>query len=243
MIKYLAGIFDSEGYVRIRKVKTSYSIECKVEMTNLEIIELFAERYDLKIKECNRGIDRKLIYRVVLNGKQLRESSFISDLLPHLNEKYYQLDSIRRLLSGENKEVCYQEYMIYKKKFDHQIINQPSFEYLAGIIDGDGCINSINTGNSLYNKYSIGLEQRYKALIEYMSIKFNGSSISKRKIKSVKHNQTYSWQNTTSNSLQLLIGIEPFLVEKKNKCRILINYINEMETFRKFSKSILNEWN
>ena len=76
-----------------------------------------------------------------------------------------------------------------------------------------------------------------------MSIKFNGSSISKRKIKSVKHNQTYSWQNTTSNSLQLLIGIEPFLVEKKNKCRILINYINEMETFRKFSKSILNEWN
>lgn len=245
MIKYLAGIFDSEGYVRIRKVKTSYSIECKIEMTNFEIIKLFSEKYNLKIKEFNRGVNRKLIYNVVLNSKELKETSFISDLLPHLNEKYYQLDCIKRLISGADRESCYQQYLFYKKNFSHEIINSPTYEYLAGIIDGDGYLsmfNSINKGTGSFNKYSIGLEQRYKPLVDYMSREFGGSNSCLRKTKSEKHNTTYSWQITTSDALKILNEIEPFMIEKKFKCNILINYINEFEKFKEFSKQSLQMW-
>lgn len=250
MIKYLAGIFDSEGHVRIRKTMSgknySYTYECKIEMTNFEIINLFAERYDLQIYEYNRpDSNNKTSYSIALNGKQLRETSFIKDLLPHLNEKYYQMDCVRRLISGENKEMCYQNYMIYKKTFNHGLVNKPDFEYLAGIIDGDGCLsmfNSINKKTGSFNKYSVSLEQRYRALVEYMSVTFGGSNVYLKKAKSDKHKETYSWQITTKDAVEILNGIEPYLVEKKSKCNILINYINEFEKFKEFSKQSLQMW-
>ena len=84
MIKYLAGIFDSEGHVRIRKTMSgknySYTYECKIEMTNFEIINLFAERYDLQIYEYNRpDSNNKTSYSIALNGKQLIKNKNVSD--------------------------------------------------------------------------------------------------------------------------------------------------------------------
>ncbi len=142
MIKYLAGIFDAEGYVRIRKTKSSvgysYTYECRIYMTNKEIIDLFSTQYNLVVKTSNRGVNRKLAYYVALNGKELRNSSFIKDLLPFLNEKREQLQAVFNLINSSDKEKSYQEYMLAKKDFSNVIIGELSYEYIAGVFDGDG---------------------------------------------------------------------------------------------------------
>lgn len=42
---YIAGIFDAEGCVRIRKVKNWYGVELTISNTNLEIIEFIKSNY------------------------------------------------------------------------------------------------------------------------------------------------------------------------------------------------------
>jgi hypothetical protein len=248
MIQYLAGIFDSEGYIRIRKTMSgnnySYTYECRLYMCSFEIVKLFASQYNLEIKISERGINRQTAYYATLNGKQLRESSFISDMLPFLNEKRLQLETIKGLIEGEDKEICYRKYLIAKTNFEHSISGELSFHYLAGIIDGDGWLSMFNAGKgvSFYNKYSVGLQQRYKPLIDYMN-RFEGSKTHTCKVYNYQsHVQTYSWQNTTASILPFLKSVEPFLIEKKEKCQTLIKYIEKYEEFRQYSKEVLNWW-
>lgn len=243
-LQYLAGIFDSEGYVRIRKTKSGnnfcYTPEVKIYMTNKNIVNLFSTRYNVPIKQDFRGNHRKLVYHITFGVGLLKSTTFISDLLPYLNEKRLQLEQIQFLLNGTNKEQCYQRYMLSKTNFNHIIKDEPSYAYLAGIIDGDGWISMFKKGgNALLNSYTVGLQQRYKPMIDYMT-KFGGSSTHKCKIYDYQsHVQTYSWQNTTSNILILLLAIEPYLIEKQEKCKIMIEYINKLEQFKKYSEEVL----
>jgi hypothetical protein len=244
MIQYLAGIFDSEGYVRIRKVNNFYTVEAKIYITSLEVISKFAEIYGVEIKSEDRGKHKKLAYYVAFGKGQLLGTSFIEDILPFLNEKRLQLQEVKNLLSGQDKEECYQRYLLTKKEFTHSIQNELSFEYLAGIIDGDGWLSMHNAGKgkSFYNKYSVGLQQRYKPLINYMN-RFEGSQTHTCKVYDYQsHVQTYSWQNTTASILPFLKSIEPFLIEKKEKCETLIKYIEKYEEFRQYSKEVLTWW-
>lgn len=248
MIQYLAGIFDSEGYVRIRKNKNgsgySYTYECRIYMCNKDIVEKFAKQYDLEIKSSNRGKHRQIAYYTTLNGKQLRETSFLSDMLNYVNEKRNQIVSIKNIIDGKDKEICYQEYMNAKIEFNHPVLSVINPEYLAGIIDGDGWLSMHNAGKgrSFYNKYSVGLQQRYKPLIDYMNM-FGGSQTHTCKVYDYQsHVQTYSWQSTTASILPFLKEIEPFLIEKKERCKTLIKYIEKYEEFRKYSEETLRSW-
>ena len=248
MIQYLAGVFDSEGYVRIRKTMNgknySYTYECRLYMTNSKIVKLFAKKYGLTMKSDERGKHRKIAYYVTLNSKQLRETTFISDLLPFLNEKREQLLQVKKLIEGVDKEVCYRAYMNAKLDFTHPVIGKPGPEYLAGIIDGDGWLSMFNAnkGTALYNKFSVGLQQRYKPMIEYMT-RFGGSNVHTCKVYDKQsHVQTYSWQATTSSILPFLESIYPFLIEKKEKCLILMNCIQVYEEFRDRSEELLQLW-
>lgn len=251
-IKYLAGIFDAEGYVRIRKTESNgkifYTPEVKIYMTNKKIVSLFSNIYKIPIKKDTRGVNRKIAYRVTWGVKILKSTSFIDDFLPYLNEKRLQLEEVKNIIDGKNKEECYQRYMVYKKSFDHPVNKDMiSYAYLAGIIDGDGWITMFNSSKdftkfSLINRWRIGLEQRYKPMIEYLS-QIDSSMINERVIKDrIAHIQTYSWQSSTSKILPFLIKIEPFLIEKKEKCKALIRYITEYEKFKQIAQDVLEEW-
>lgn len=251
MIEYLSGIFDAEGYVRIRKTKSknsknyNYTPEVRLYMCDYSIVKHLAVIYNLDIKKDQRGRHKKTAYHVTLGVRKLRECTFIQDFLPYLNEKRLQLQEVSNLLSGvKSKEQCYQDYMIAKKTFDHSIEGVLSYKYLAGIIDGDGWLSMFNAGKSrsIYNNFSVGIQQRYRPMIEYMT-KFGGSNVHKCKIYNYQsHVQTWSWQCTTVEILPLLKNIEPYLIEKKEKCQLLINYIEKHEKFREYSKEVLSKW-
>jgi hypothetical protein len=42
--------------------------------------------------------------------------------------------------------------------------------------------------------------------------------------------------------LPFLKEIEPFLIEKKERCKTLIKYIEKYEEFRKYSEETLRSW-
>lgn len=252
MIEYLAGIFDAEGYVRIRRTKNNkainynYTPEVRLYMCDYVIVKHLANLYDLTIKKDKRGKYRKIAYHVTLGVNKLKTTTFLRDFLPYAQEKRLQLQEVYDLLNkNKDKETCYQNYMKAKKIFDHPIIKKLSYKYLAGIIDGDGWFSMFNAsrkGESIYNNYSVGIQQRYKPMIEYMT-QFGGSNVHQCKIYNYKsHVQTWSWQCTTIEILPFLKKIYPYLIEKKEKCGILINYIEKQEEFRKFSKKTLSKW-
>lgn len=249
MIKYLAGIFDAEGYVRIRKTtsgsskKIHYIPEVRFYMCDKQIVNLFGDRYGVEVKSDNRGLDRKIAYHVTIGVKQLKSTTFISDLLPFLNEKRPQLQEIYNLLEGKkSKEDCYQDYMKAKESFNHPIKGELDYEYIAGIIDGDGWFTMFNAskeGNSILNRFYIGLEQRYRPMIEYL-LRFGGN-FSIRSIKDKEHHrQTYEWKTGMRTMLPLLEVIEPFLIEKKQKCQDFIRYIKKCNELDMLSQQLLN---
>lgn len=251
MKQYLAGIFDAEGYVRIRKNLNkgygySYTYEVRVYMCDLDIITLFSKQYDLKISSSNRGIDRKIAYYICLNGKQLRETSFIDDILPYLNEKRLQLQEIKNLILGiKDREDCYQDYMKAKESFSHPIVGKLSYEYIAGVLDGDGWFTMFNASKdktrfSAINKFAFGLEQRYKPMIDYMLL--FGGSVNQRPLLSDKHTQTWEWRINDKTMLPLLINIYPYLVEKEDQCGKMIDYIQKYEEFKNYSQIMLSQW-
>lgn len=246
MIKYLAGIFDAEGYVRIRRTNLkSYTPECKIYMCNERVVKLFAKRYNLEVKSDLRGINRQKAYYVTLGVKQLKSSKFIEELLPYLNEKKKQLQEIDYLLKGtKDKETCYQDYMKAKECFDHPLSGELDFEYIAGVVDGDGWFTMFNAdrakGESIMNRFFIGLEQRYKPMVDYM-LKFGGH-VTIRKVKDRRHHrQTYEWKTGMRTMLALLEKIEPYLIEKRQKCQDFIRYIKKCNELDNLSKELLKQ--
>lgn len=246
MIKYLAGIFDAEGYVRIRKTSPeAYTTECRVYMCDERIINIFAERYNLEVKSALRGINRKRVYFVTLGGKQLRSSKFIEELLPHLNEKRKQLQEIDNLIKGvKDKEECYQDYMKAKECFDHPTKEGLDYEYIAGVMDGDGWFTMFNAdrakGESIMNRFSIGLEQRYRPMVDYM-LNFGGHVNIRKIIDREHHRQTYEWKISKREMLTLLEKIEPHLIEKRQKCQDFIRYIRKCNELDDLSKELLKQ--
>ncbi len=246
MKKYLAGVFDSEGYVRIRRTnQTAFTPEAKIYMTNYDIINEFSKLYNLPIKTENRGLDRKLCYYISFNVKTLKNTNFLKDLLPFLNEKRLQLQEVYNLLySDKSKLDCYRDYLIYKEGFDHPINGDLDYEYIAGVIDGDGWFTMFNLSklsNSIINSFSFGLEQRYKPMIEYM-LKFGGNVTTRPVKDKIKHIQTYEWKISKREMLDLLEKIEPFLIEKKKTCNLFINYIKKCNEMNEISINTLYKY-
>jgi len=242
----MAGIFDAEGYVRIRHTNQfSYTPEVRIYMCDKRIVDMFGRAYGVKTKSVDRGKDRKLAHWVSLGVKELKSTTFIADILPYLNEKRIQLLQVDYLLGkAKPKDECYQDYMLAKDTFDHPIIGKPDYEYIAGVVDGDGWFTMFNSGkfdtHSILNRFSFGLEQRYKPMIDYMT-QFGGH-VTTRPIKDKdNHRQTYEWKMSTRDMLPLLRNIEPHLIEKRERCQDFIKYIEKCNELDELSKELLKK--
>ena len=247
MINYLAGIFDSEGYVRIRKTKKysgneyHYIPEVRLYMTNKQIVSKFAKLYGLAVKTEQRGSHLKRVYHTSIGIGKLRATQFLNDFLPLLNEKKLQLQEVYNIVhTNKDKEECYQRYVKAKKDFTHPIQSKNiTNEYLAGIIDGDGWISLFNggKGSSMYNQVNIGLQQRYKPMVEYVANILH-KNVHQCKIYDYQsHIQTWSTNSYISSltTLEFLKDICPYLIEKKKKCKLVINYIKIYDKFKQLS--------
>ena len=87
-IEYLAGFFDGEGCICIRKIRDCYSIACHIECTDGDCLIEFSNRFGgtiFKRKPRPYGFGRKTMWRWNRYGKNASE--LLRSLLPYLIAK------------------------------------------------------------------------------------------------------------------------------------------------------------
>lgn len=259
MLEYIAGIFDSEGHVRLRPGKEQLISEASIGMTDKEPIEIIAKLFDNKMHCDSREslINRKPLYYLTF-GPNTGIVKFLNSIVPFLNEKrksariileYLNLDINTRKLQKE-------KYLLeYKNSFHYSRLNEPlyiSYPYLAGIIDGDGCISCIFNNKNSNPSVRITLEQCYFDIAEYLYNQYKGN-LYFRKIKSENHREKICWTLSKDDSIVSFISnIIDFLILKKkrasrvmliNKYRESLNkfIIDRNIEFVRFSREEINE--
>ncbi len=245
-IQYIAGLVDAEGYFRLRlhpNRDTALGADFKLEMTSLKSIT-FASRV-LGIKKINiqdRGSKRKRVYNIS-TGKSGRLKEIIELLHPYLNEKRNQASIIREYLKLDLlqqkliKDIFFKRFNEYKYQFEGDIFF--SFPYLAGLLDGDGIISiTQQKTNNLY--LGFGLEQCFREFPEYLYKKFGGSFQVRKKRKDA-HRDTYVWMCKHQEAKLISQNCSNFMIEKKEKARLVIDVINLKEDIKNFRKKRTDE--
>lgn len=94
--------------------------------------------------------------------------------------------------------------------------------YLAGLIDGEGCLSISRVGNYGYGA-SIIIKMTNEEVIKWVHINFGGC-LSKESRKAPQET-IYSWQlNTRAEILNLLRALQPYLKVKKVNAKVVAGF-------------------
>ncbi len=242
-MRYFAGLFDAEGYVSL--VPTGH-FRIGIEITHSPIIESLQSFLGGKIYEHKRNNKkRSWEWAIVTNTKEM--FNFIEHILPFTVIKTPQLQRIkdylelpRKMRKESRKEISHQlanlkiPLPLTKSHFDFSpsIIPDNSFyEWLAGFLDGDGnlCIYEYKgtSGNQIFNSW-IGIFNTHGEAIHFVQQRINGSI---SQYKGCKY-PVWKWVCRQKDSFNLCEKLLPFLVIKKEQCKLMIEYfrIKEFKT-------------
>lgn len=106
---------------------------------------------------------------------------------------------------------------------------QINWAYIAGIVDGEGCIRLHKRTKRKYVSYvpELTISNTSKALIEYLA-ETMGGCYHPRKRNNPKHSPTWDWQAPTNfvAIADILSNILPYLIVKHTQCLKLLEYCN-----------------
>lgn len=143
-LKYFAGLFDADGSFDIRPVKREgyYTINMRAALYQKsgrdEPLQDFAEQWGVTVKDDGRGCSI-----VCLQGSTARR--FMEQVKQHLVCKK---NVVEYLLSLDKLKVSKEELKILRQSIKEARVTQvteknfPSRQWMAGYVDGDGCITS-----------------------------------------------------------------------------------------------------
>jgi len=105
--------------------------------------------------------------------------------------------------------------------------DKAKYGYLAGILDGEGCL-SITAGQKAtcinYNS-TLQVQNTSKQLIDWLQTKFGGSVyLSKKETEKTK--EAYMWRVLKKKEIEvLLLATLPYLVVKREQAKILLEFV------------------
>jgi hypothetical protein len=107
-----------------------------------------------------------------------------------------------------------------------------SFVYLAGIIDGEGCLIISKSDRGSYDNYygRIHVKNTDRRLMKWLVEHFGGN-IHVHKPKSEKHSVAYSWYfsgNAKSKEI-FLLALMPYLIIKQEQAKVLVEFFRLSE--------------
>jgi len=105
------------------------------------------------------------------------------------------------------------------------------YPYLAGLIDGDGCLYEYKRKNTSNKERGIFIANTYKPVLRYCQNCFGGHVRQCTPTKNVKYNQKpiYRWIVTHQLALQVIPQIMPYLQEKYDKAQLIWPECNQIE--------------
>jgi hypothetical protein len=91
-----------------------------------------------------------------------------------------------------------------------------SLEYLAGLVDGEGCIRLASSNKGKYKKYYPRLQvtNTYKPICDTLVLEFGGAIHIKRN-KNPNWKTGYDWRLSGDAARNLIKQLEPLLIIKK----------------------------
>lgn len=106
-----------------------------------------------------------------------------------------------------------------------------NISYLAGLVDGEGCIRLHPSNKGIYRKYYPRLQvtNTYKLLLDMLVSQYGGAIHGPKKGKS-SYKDCWDWRITGDKARQLLKDLIPFLIIKKEKAIEVLSKDNKQET-------------
>jgi hypothetical protein len=108
--------------------------------------------------------------------------------------------------------------------------NIPDIAYLAGLLDGEGCIALINLAKSGNYRINLHITNLHRATLEWVAETFGGL-VSPMNIKKAKR-PMFMWTLGPKNGLkQLLVELLPYLKIKEKQTKLAIEFLTLCEVY------------
>jgi hypothetical protein len=117
-IAYIAGFFDGEGCIRIKKTKNSYYLWVAITNSNKVILEEVKEMFGGQVRQAEKTVN-KIVYHYLITCAEADD--MLKVLIPFIKEKLPQalvatnFHKHKGKLTLEEKEDCYQTLIKLKK--------------------------------------------------------------------------------------------------------------------------------
>jgi hypothetical protein len=110
------------------------------------------------------------------------------------------------------------------------------YAYLAGLIDGEGCVSIINTTSvdrpGLHYQLRLMISMTHQPTIEFLAKEFGG------RVNAVQQNKKwktrYAWIVCSMNAKKLLTRTQPYLICKQEQARLGIMFQEQLEEHIEF---------
>lgn len=231
-VKYYAGLFDADGSFDFRPNKRDngkYYIDIKAVLYQKDVrvlIEL-AQKFDVPIKQtkgcCSvilQGNKAKRLMEMIKNHLVIKKQ-VVEYLLQIKGSTVDDVSVVRETVKAKRKEAA------PEKDF-------PSRAWMAGYVDGDGCILSSfrKTDGNLEFKLSVVSHKTQRAGIDLMHKAFKGII--------VEQGDCVRWNVSLSvtKGKQVLSYFTKHLVMKQDQAYLVLNCLNTRKHFRKEGASV-----
>jgi hypothetical protein len=97
-----------------------------------------------------------------------------------------------------------------------------SLEYIAGFIDGEGCIGIYKNDNQIYPRLAITNTNR--EILAMLQLQFGGYLHAAKINKDKNYKPSYVWCLSSSKCINLIKKIEPLLIIKRSQALLLMAY-------------------
>lgn len=238
---YVAGLMDAEGCFSIYKPKvkengpcTNYQPRIVLSSVDLPIIKWLVTNFGGFFTK-HIPTKGRVWYQWNLNGKKVAPG-FLSDILPYLKIKKAEalvLQEFYALGDSQNpekrKELMYtvrgmkNRECVTTETLDGNIEDKQIHAYVAGIMDGEGCISAAFTPD---NKpiLRIRMANNYFPLVDFFQRLYGGWFSTKEA--QGKSKESYIWELTgKANREKFLLQVLPYLRIKREQGKLALQLV------------------
>jgi hypothetical protein len=106
------------------------------------------------------------------------------------------------------------------------IINKDDCIYIAGLLDGEGCIGlNLTVEGERKNYYPhVSITNTNKEVLDWVKITVGKGSVIRKPLGNIRHKQSYHWRIYGNQSIQFIKKIYPYLKIKKLQAETIMQY-------------------
>lgn len=102
------------------------------------------------------------------------------------------------------------------------IVNLAKKAYIAGIMDGEGTVTLIRQHSNENYSPEVSVANTSIKLLQWLKSNVGGGTIVRKKMRSERHKQAYTWKLRDNKALQLLREINRYLILRKPHAELIL---------------------